>query len=88
MILTEPLLKQDISNKQILVAGLYASSPGVESDGIYFNRYSFAGELINKKQIEFSSDLLINLSGNNPPKRNDGFYSFQPSEMIVKKMEE
>lgn len=85
MILTEPLLKQDISNKQILVAGLYASSPGIESDGIYFNRYSFAGELINKKQIEFSSDLLINLSGNNPPKRNDGFYSFQPSEMIVKK---
>ena len=85
MIFTEPLLKHDFTNHQLIVAGLYSNSPGNESNGIFINRYSLNGKLLSKKQIQFSTDLLTNLSGNNPPKRNDGFYFFHPSEMIVKK---
>lgn len=85
MIFTEPILKRELTNHQILVAGLYANSPGSESDGVYVNRFSVKGNLLSKKLIPFSTDLLSNLSGNNPPKRNDGFYFFHPSEMIVKK---
>ncbi len=85
MILTEALLKQDISNHQILVAVLYALAPGIKSEGIIIYRYSFNGDLINKKLIPFSIDMLSSLTGNITTKRNDGFFSFQPSEMIIKK---
>lgn len=85
MIFTDPVLKQDLDNQQILIAGLYANSPGAESTGIFINRYSSDGNMLTQKLLPFSTDLLTNLSGNNPPKRNDGFYFFHPSEMIVKK---
>lgn len=84
MIFTNALLKLDMKNKQIIAAGLYALSPGAESNGIIFLRFNLNGELKNKKLIPYSTDLLSQLTGNNPPKRNDGFFSFQPSDFVVK----
>ncbi len=85
MIFTEPIVRRDFNSNQLILAGLYSDSPGNESDGIFLNRYQNTGAIVADKMIQFSADLLINLSGNNPPKRNDGFYFFHPSAMIIKK---
>ncbi len=84
MIFTQPLLKQDLKNKKIIVAGLYSLSPGTESNGVLLLKYNLSGTLVSKKLIAYSTDLLSQLSGNITPKRNDGFFSFQPSDMVIK----
>ncbi len=84
LILSRPILKLDFSNRQIIICGLYSSSPGISSNGVYVNRYYIDGMLKSQKTIPFSSDLLSNLSGNIPPKRNDGFNFFHSSDLIIK----
>ena len=84
LIFTQPLLKLDFKNQQIIVAGLYALAPGTESNGIILLRFQLQGKSINKKLIAYSADLLSQLTGNISPKRSDGFFSFQPSDMVVK----
>ena len=63
---------------------MYALAPGTESNGIILLRFQLQGKSINKKLIAYSADLLSQLTGNISPKRSDGFFSFQPSDMVVK----
>lgn len=85
MIFNAPILKCDLVNRVMVVAGIYASSPGNESDGIFLLHFNFNGELLMKKFTPYSTELLSKLSGNTPPKRNDGFFSFRPSDFIIRR---
>ena len=78
------LIRQDRMNRQIVVAGMFSDSPGNESDGVLVSRFSYNSVLLSNKLLKFSDEFLSDLCGNIPPKRNDGFYSFSPSQMILK----
>ena len=73
----------DLNTGNLLMAGLYAKSAGVESDGAYFFVVQDKDSGIIKKFEPHSVEFITQLTGNNPPKKNDGFYEFQPKELIV-----
>lgn len=84
-LMTAPIVRMDWLNHRIILTGLYANNPGVESKGIYYLSFQTPDcKVLQNKFIEFSDVLLSSLSGNNPPRRSDGFFNFRPQEMIVK----
>ncbi|MBX7108502.1 MAG: hypothetical protein K1X61_07645 [Chitinophagales bacterium] len=81
--LTTCKAKIDLVTGNLLMAGLYASSAGVESEGAYF---FICQENDSVKTMRFephNTDFISQLTGNNPPRKNDGFFDFQPRELIV-----
>lgn len=85
-LLTAPVVRPDWENHRIIVAGLYALNPGVESQGVYYLSYAIPDcELLQSKFSDFPAELLSSLTGNTPPRRTDGFFNLKPQEMIVKK---
>jgi hypothetical protein len=83
---TECKVRLDMNTGEVLMAGLYANGAGNESDGVYFFKIRTTNDSILLKRFEpHSVEFLSQLTGNNPPKKNDGFYDFQPKELIVKR---
>ncbi|MBA2423095.1 MAG: hypothetical protein H0V61_07705 [Chitinophagales bacterium] len=75
----------DAQSGNILLAGLYADSPGAESDGVYFFLLKSDNSIVQKSFEPYSQEFLTELTGNNPPRRSDGFFDFKPKELIVKR---
>ncbi|MBK9732073.1 MAG: hypothetical protein IPO83_12450 [Chitinophagaceae bacterium] len=82
-LLTPCKVKIDLSSGKLLMAGLYASAAGVESEGAYFFVLRENDSLPAKKFEPHSLDFISQLTGNKPPRKNDGFFEFQPKELIV-----
>jgi hypothetical protein len=86
MILSECLIRQNIDSGNVILAGLYASTPGAESEGSYcFSFQPLKDSVMFSKLEPHSAEFLAQLTGNNPPKRNDGFFDFQPRDLVVKR---
>ncbi len=84
-LMTDPVVRMDWLNQRIILAGLYSNDPGIESKGIYYSSYQIPGcKVLQRKFTDFTGELLSSLSGNVPPRRNDGFFNFKPKEMIIK----
>ncbi|MEO5675324.1 MAG: hypothetical protein ABIQ74_11825 [Chitinophagales bacterium] len=78
--------RPDFKNGNVAIAGLFAHNAGTESEGSYFMLFNMRMDsLLVQRYDGFSTDLLSQLTGNAPPKKNDGFYDFQPKELIVKR---
>lgn len=83
---TECRVKQDARTGNVLLAGLFSHNVGSESEGVYFFVYNTSRDSLVLKHYEaHSTDFLSQLTGNLPPKRNDGFFDFQPIDLIVKR---
>ena len=78
--------RPDLQNGNIIMAGMYASETGSKSSGIYFMSFNpVADSLYVKSYCAHTNEFLTQLSGNNPPKKNDGFWDFKPTELIVRR---
>ncbi|MEO6166860.1 MAG: hypothetical protein ABIO46_11245 [Chitinophagales bacterium] len=82
-LLTSCKTRIDLNTGNLMMAGLYATSAGVESEGAYFFVLHDKDSSITEKFEPHSIDFLTQLTGNNPPRKNDGFYEFQAKELIV-----
>ncbi len=83
---TECEAKQDVHSGNVIMAGLFAHNAGTESEGEYFFLYNPELDSLMVEHYEgYSTEFISLLSGNSPPKKNDGFYDFQPKEIIVKR---
>ncbi len=82
-LLTPCKARIDLNSGNLLLAGLYARSAGIESEGAYFFIVQDKDSSVIKKFEPHSVEFLTQLTGNNPPKKNDGFYEFQPKDLIV-----
>jgi hypothetical protein len=83
---TECQVKQDVRNGNVLVAGLFSHNAGTESEGTCFFVYNSSRDSLILQHYEaHSNDFVSQLTGNSPPKRNDGFFDFQPIDLIVKR---
>jgi hypothetical protein len=78
-------IRLDAQSGNILIAGLYAKSPGAESEGVYFLMLNSEDSIVQKKFEPHSQEFLAELTGNDPPRKSDGFFDFQPRELIVKR---
>lgn len=83
---TECKVKLDARNGNVLMAGLFSHNAGTESEGVYFFGYNSLRDSLMLQHYEAHSiDFISQLTGNSPPKRNDGFFDFQPVDLIVKR---
>ncbi len=82
-LLTTCKSKIDLGTGNLLMAGLYASTAGVESEGAYFFVCHESDSAKTMKFEPHSTDFISQLTGNTPPRKNDGFFEFQPRELIV-----
>lgn len=73
----------DLNSGNLLMAGLYAKNAGIESEGAYFFVIESDDTIAMKKFEPHGLEFTVQLTGNNPPKKNDGFFEFQPRELIV-----
>lgn len=84
-LMTAPIVRMDRINHKIILTGLYATDPGIESKGTYYASFQTPdGKILQSKFSDFPAELLSSLTGNTPPRRNDGFYNLLPQEVIVK----
>lgn len=73
----------DLTTGNLLLAGLYATSAGTESEGAYFFVVQACDSVQTKRFEPHAVEFITQLTGNNPPRKNDGFYEFYPKELIV-----
>jgi hypothetical protein len=81
-----PLTKLDAFTGDVAIAGLYGHSAGVESRGFYLLKYSGARDTLHlQSHLPHTTEFLSQLTGSPAPRKSDGFYNFQPVELIVKR---
>ena len=80
-----PGIHMDEVNHRLLLGGLWSINPGNESQGMYFGSYADQGDSIfAEKFIPWPQNFLIQLSGDNPPRKSDGFFNFDLKNIIVR----
>ncbi len=85
-LLTAASVKQDLLSGKVLLSGMYSNDPGSRSDGIYFFVFdSRSDSLLTERFEAYTPEFITSLTGNSPPKKNDGFYDFQNKDLIVTK---
>ncbi|MBA3649746.1 MAG: hypothetical protein H0W62_14590 [Chitinophagales bacterium] len=78
--------KLDAERKNVVLTGLYSNNEGNESNGVYYFIFNLKNDSLIAKSLEpYNEDFLIQLTGNNPPHKNDGFFNFKPVDLIVKR---
>lgn len=80
-----PTMKTDEINQCVLISSLYSVSPGIESKGVlFFSKQIIGDSVLANKFIPFTSEFLLSISGNSPPKKSDGFLHFKTKDIIVR----
>jgi len=80
------LAKGDAFTGDVIVGGLYAHAIGVESSGFYLLKYSAADDSVTTINYQaHTTEFLAQLTGSPTPKKNDGFFDFNVTELIVKR---
>jgi hypothetical protein len=81
-----PQTKFDFVNKRIVMAGVFSDKRSDEGNGTYYLRSELNDTVTFAKQmIPFTSAFISYLSGNPQPKKDDGFFDYKTTDIIVKK---
>lgn len=75
-------VRLDVNSGNVIMAGLYAGEATTESEGAYFFVLNGNDSTQLKKFEPHTPEFLAQLTGN-VPRKSDGFYDFQPKELVI-----